>query len=108
MKKTEGKPVPGDRIKLIQKITGCMIVFVISVVIGYCTTPEDNRLPVMLANGEVIKEPCSVSVDGKSVALVIDRKAAEEVVARVKNEYRTKFCNHRLGCGRKCRWLQSI
>ena len=65
-----------------------LALFVTAVIAGYHTAPEDTRLPVLLASGEVILQPCYVSVNGECVALVKDEEVAEEVVARVKEEYK--------------------
>ena len=59
-----------------------------SVAVGYHTAPKDTRLPVMLADGEVIMQPCYVAVDGECVAVVKNEDVAEEVVDRVKDEYK--------------------
>lgn len=64
------------------------IMLAASITAGYCTAPEDTRLPVLLADGEVILQPCYVAVDGECVALVKNRETAEEVVDRVKDEYK--------------------
>ncbi len=65
-----------------------LVLFVAAVTAGYYTAPEDTRLPVLLATGEVILQPCYVAVNGECVALVEDEEVAEEVVDRVKEEYK--------------------
>ena len=65
-----------------------ILILAASIFAGYRTAPEETRLPVMLADGEVILQPCYVAVEGECVALVEDETVAEEVVDRVKEEYK--------------------
>lgn len=84
MKKSEnenGSPRPATVFLLACILAG-------SVVTGYFTAPEDTRIPVLLASGEVILQPCYVAVEGECVALVKNEDVAEEVVDRVKDEYK--------------------
>lgn len=73
--------------RMIMFAAGLVLVFA-SVTAGYCTAPEDTRVPVLLADGEVMLQPCYVAVDGECIALVEDETAAAEVVDRVKDEYK--------------------
>ena len=66
-----------------------MLVIAVSITAGYYTAPEDTRLPVLLADGSVILQPCYVAADGECLALVKNEETAEEVVARVKEEYKS-------------------
>lgn len=67
-----------------------LIIAVISVAAGYFQCPEDMRIPVLLANGEVMTKPCYMTVDGENVALVDSEKTAENVIRQVKSEYRNE------------------
>lgn len=69
-------------------IVACALLLVGAVLVGYHTAPEDDRRPVLLASGEVILQPCSVTVEGESIVLVENEETAEEVVDRVKDEYK--------------------
>ena len=69
-------------------VFACAVIMAGAIAAGYCTAPEDTRIPVMLADGEVILQPCYVAVDGECIALVSDEEVAKEVVARVKEEYK--------------------
>lgn len=69
-------------------VFACIVILALSIFAGYNTAPEAVRVPVMLADGEVILKPCYVAVDGECVALVSDETVAEEVVDRVKEEYK--------------------
>lgn len=72
----------------IRSIFAGAVLAVISVAAGYLTMSEDVRIPVILDNGEVMMQPCCVTVDGKQVALVADEKAAKEVMDEIKSEYK--------------------
>ena len=69
-------------------VFACIVILAGAIAAGYYTAPEDTRIPVMLADGEVIMQPCYVAVNGECVALVRDEDVAEEVVDRVKDEYK--------------------
>ena len=69
-------------------VFACIVILAGAIAVGYYTAPEDTRIPVMLSDGEVIMQPCYVAVDGECVALVRDEAVAEEVVDRVKDEYK--------------------
>ena len=69
-------------------VFACVVIMAGAIAAGYYTAPEDTRIPVMLANGEVIMQPCYVAVNGECIALVSDEEVAEEVVNRVKDEYK--------------------
>ena len=69
-------------------VFACLVILAGAIAAGYHTAPEDTRIPVMLADGEVIMQPCYVAVDGQCIALVSDEDVAEEVVDRVKEEYK--------------------
>lgn len=69
-------------------IFASLVILAAAIAAGYHTAPEDTRIPVLLSNGEVIIQPCYVAVDGECVALVRDEEVAEEVVDRVKDEYK--------------------
>jgi len=79
----KGVPRPG-----VVSVLACTLILMGAVLIGYHTAPKDTRLPVLLASGEVILQPCSVTVEGECVALVKNEDVAEEVVDRVKEEYK--------------------
>lgn len=91
MKKIEIESAPrpaGARLKIAAVCAACLAVMAVSIWAGYRTAPEDVRLPVLLANGEVIMQPCYVAVEGECIALVENETAAQEVVDRVKDEYK--------------------
>ena len=69
-------------------VFACIVILAGAIAAGYHTAPEDTRIPVMLASGEVIMQPCYVAVDGECIALVSDEDVAKEVVDRVKDEYK--------------------
>ncbi len=75
------------------KIKGVLAVFalaVMSVTAGYFTAPEDFRVPVTLANGEVMQQPCCVMVEGECVALVDSEESAKDVMNQIKAEYKNE------------------
>lgn len=67
-----------------------LVIALFSIAAGYVQCPEDIKIPVLLANGEVITKPCYVTVDGENVALVDDEKTAEKVMEQVKSEYKNE------------------
>lgn len=67
-----------------------IIIAVLSIAAGYAHCPEDIKIPVLLANGEVMTRPCYVTVDGENVALVDSEKTAEKVMEQVKSEYKNE------------------
>ena len=69
-------------------VFACFVILAGAIAAGYKTAPEDTRIPVMLAGGEVIMQPCYVAVNGECIALVRDEEVAAEVVDRVKDEYK--------------------
>ena len=91
---SEGMPRPTERVtgmgkfKMLAVTAAGALLLAGSVTAGYYTAPEDTRTPVVLAGGEIIKEPCYVAVEGECVAVVEDKAAAKEVVDRVKDEYK--------------------
>lgn len=75
--------------KTSQIIAGSILA-VISVIAGYMQSPEDIKKPVLLSNGEVITQPCYVTVDGECVALVDSEKTAKKVMKQIKEEYKNE------------------
>lgn len=69
-------------------VIACISIWAASIYAGYEMAPEDTRHPVLLSNGEVILQPCYVAVEGECIALVKNEATAEEVVDRVKAEYK--------------------
>lgn len=65
----------------------CAIIAVISVTAGYLTSPEEIRIPVLLANGKVMERPCYMTVNGREAVLVDSEKTAESVIDQIKEEY---------------------
>lgn len=76
--------------KKISRIIAGTILAVISIAAGYVQSPEDIEKPVLLANGEVMTQPCYVTVDGECVALVDSEKTAKQVMKQVKEEYKNE------------------
>lgn len=74
----------------IKGIIAAFLLTVMSVAAGYATAPEDFQIPVLLANGEVITQPCYMTVDGECVALVDSEETAEKVMSKVKDEYKSE------------------
>lgn len=63
----------------------------VSIAIGTTTiVPSDFEVPVLLENGEVIKPPWYVTVEGHNVALVDSEEDAREVVKEVANNYKNE------------------
>lgn len=62
----------------------------ISVCAGFASAPEDLRIPVLLDNGEVIMQPCYVTVEGSCIALVDSEETAQKVVEKIEEEYKNK------------------
>ena len=75
-------------LRYIVAVFACVVILAGAITAGYHTAPGETRIPVMLADGEVIMQPCYVAVNGECVALVRDEEVAEEVVNRVKDEYK--------------------
>lgn len=75
--------------KVSQIIAGTILA-VVSVVAGYMQSPEEIQKPVLLANGEVMTQPCYVTVDGQCVALVDSEKTAQKVMEKVEEEYKNE------------------
>ncbi len=79
-------PVP-VRGKLI--LTACFVIlFAASVAVGMTAAPEEEEMPVLLADGEVITPPWYIVIDGEKVALVKSEEAARKVLSNVVEGYR--------------------
>lgn len=75
---------------LISAIAGAFLLAVGSIAAGTVIVPSDFEVPVLLANGEVITQPWSVTADGKQVALVDSQEDAQKVVKEVEGYYKSK------------------
>lgn len=75
--------------KLTAIIAGTMLAM-ISVFAGFASAPEDWQIPVLLDNGEVIMQPCYVTVEGSCIALVDSEETAQKVVEKIEEEYKNK------------------
>lgn len=78
-------PVPG-RGRVVM-IAGLMMVFAASVAAGAATAPEEDEIPVILADGSVITPPWYIVVDGKKEVLVESEETAEKVMQDVIDVY---------------------
>lgn len=67
-----------------------MLLAAVSSAAGYASAPEDFQLPVLLADGEVIMQPCYVTADGECIALVDSEETAKKVMKQVKAEYKNE------------------
>lgn len=79
-------PVP-RRGKFILSIV-CGLLMVASVAAGMAMAPEEQEIPILLADGEVITPPWYITVDGEKIVLLESQKAAQNVVAEVVEQYR--------------------
>ena len=82
--KEKSDPVPTRGKALISTIMA--LIFTAAVFIG-CKIGPTGDIPVALADGSVITPPYYITVDGEKTVLVESKKAAEEAVQKVIEEY---------------------
>ena len=82
------KPVP-TRVGLVVFFMSMMLGSA-SIAAGMSLAPEDADVPVVTAEGSVISKPWYITVDGRQVALVESKEAAEKTLENVLKQYQDK------------------